>query len=1553
MIKKINIFLVLLLLLLSIGAVSASEDLNTTIASNNETIYDITTSQMDDSLSANVDVVDEGVLTSVSHTVTKSNYGDYFSRTGSFIPSSINEGDTLVFDGTFEKLTFSFSTPVNVVGSSSVNLKNCVFSFGSGASGSTVSNLKIANTLDYNYGIFLNNVTNCVVSNCYISNTGQSSYCICVANDARNNNVTDNTLNAYGETYGHGTRSTSPVLLCGAHYNYLANNYITCDDANAIYLSSFEGGPLKGGLSTYNLIYNNTIKYNVLPTSWSYGIQVMGGYNTIKSNKVIGSYRGICTQQPGNIIIDNQIINLTGADYNNLGYESGGEIGIVASYNSIVRNNSIINAKIISTGAGITALDNSVVENNYIEVSLQGKGVHPQGSNITIKNNTIITASGSGILYNTYANYLYILNNNITSQSGVCVLIEKVSNKKMPGFLTIVGNYLATSNKYAIDAAEANASSVNVIEGNIVEKGKGAIRTPEGSYDPSKPAYIFNGTVHNITPENYGEYINDNGGLSSDIKDGDILNFTGEFINKHIIFINSAIKITGNNPIFYNTTFRIISDGVWIENITIKNNKADRLNAWGVHVFRISGATIANCDIEVYDPNAAYAIYVVESTDVDVLNNKLFSSGNYLTYTLLAYGVEDCNFTNNTIYTVGTGQVHKFESGHNIDSSCLDGDSACLDGDSACLDGDSACLDGGSSCLDGDASCLDGNTIADGNHVLSEVYRTYGILMAYSSDNVVSKNKVNVTSKLNRTVSPFNSTNSIVGIDSYFNCQNNNFSENDVYVKANDNYIYGMGVLGYTTGHDAPEGQGAINNQFINNNIVLEGTYFVQGIVIGSSSKDTIISNNKVNIKSSNVAYAINLEMSQKSTIDKNTLTLNSDAVYGIEAFSSDQNTITNNKFEANGKQTYGFIFSNSNNNTIYKNTISTKGTGEQIGINLDSIPAGNAGIFLKSVSTGNLIEENTITSLKGYAIIVDDEAINNRIIKNKLDSEKGVGDDAINNTEDNFIEGNWKYTFKSRIDTKFTSNYLETLTISMTIDSGTVVKFFIGDNEIGTATSVNGKATLNYKLDESLTPTKYTIKAIASKKNYQEKEIKSNLVINKGNLDVLFEDVSVAYNEGKGTFTATVKNSLGEGVSGLDVKFYIYSEGMYVPLVSTTTDGTGVATSVTDLAYGLGDYVISANVSDTGKIKKFNSINKKANLIINNAGIKLMFDDVSANRLSKVTFTATVSDAHNDGVSGLNVKFYKANELIGSALSDENGVASLVIDNISYDVGDYVISANVSGNVIDSISKQANLKVSAAQISIKLYSNVYSNGVLAKLMDTNGNPLSDREIMVKVGDIEYNATTDSNGNIRMPNIGHGRYIINIVFAGDDIYKAKKISYSATVIPAIVDNDDYSVYQGGSVDYKVRVVGSDGKYVGANKKVILNVGDASYELSTDKNGYVSKSLKFNSTGSYEVSCEFNGDKVSNMIIVKSIIIGNDIHQNKAKVTNFSVKIVNSATGEALANEEVLFKLNGIFYSALSDKNGIATISFTNLDIGKYAIYSEYCGSTIKNIIQIK
>ena len=363
MVKKINILLVLLLLFISVSAVSAADNLNETMVSSDETIDDLSIS--DDVIS---DDTGKEVLSSVSHTVNKSNYNSYFNSGGKLFASSVNDGDTINIDGAFSGKNFIFEKQVNVVGTDSNSLENCVFTFNSKASGSIVSNLNINNNKDYNYGVFLNGASNCLITGCTIQNTGASAYTICVANNANYNNVTNNKLTTYGITYGHGTRSTPPLILSGAHYNYIANNDIQCDDANAIYLSSYSGGPLNGGNSNFNIIYNNTIKYNVLPTSWSFGIQIMGTDNKIDSNTVIGGYRGVSTSGSRNTIVNNKIINITGADFNNPGVVSGGETAIVASSYSIVANNSVLNARVSSTNSGISVLDHSIVENNTIQV---------------------------------------------------------------------------------------------------------------------------------------------------------------------------------------------------------------------------------------------------------------------------------------------------------------------------------------------------------------------------------------------------------------------------------------------------------------------------------------------------------------------------------------------------------------------------------------------------------------------------------------------------------------------------------------------------------------------------------------------------------------------------------------------------------------------------------------------------------------------------------------------------------------------------------------------------------------------------------------------------------------------------------------------------------------------------------------------------------------------------------------------------------------------------------------------------------------------------------
>ena len=1509
MIKKLNILVLLLVILLSIGVVSASEDVNMADDNSNADILEI--SDVDDSITGNTEPA--------SHTITQDNYGNYFDNGGNLINSSVNSGDTLNFKGSISNLNLTIDKKVNIVGTSS-NLKNLKITLLSGASGSSISNLNIENTKNEIYGIFLNSASYCTIKDCNIVNTGKSSYCICLANGADYNNVTANDLKTYGVTYGHNQRSTPALLLSGSHNNFIADNRVEVDDANGIYLSDYAGGPLNGGFSNYNTIFNNTVHYNVLPTSWSYGIQVMGRNNVIDSNTVIGGYRGVSTASEGNIITNNMIVNVTGADYNHPGVESGGEYGIVASYSSYVANNTVIGAKIISTGAGISALDNAIVENNWVSVTLKGRGIVAGGSNVIIRNNVVFTDSGSGIYETGDDTGLYVENNNITSVSGVGVLIEQLSQKRMPKNVTVVNNIISTGNKYAIDAAGVQANT-SVIDHSNQIIGGGLINSPAGVIDTSKPIYVFDGITHTITPENIRNYINDNGGLTSEISNHDILNFEGTFSNE-VIYITKAVKITGKNPVFYNSTFKVTSGGVWIENLTILNNEAERVNAWGIFLNQASGVIIKNNKITVIDPKAAYAIYVLQSNYIEVTDNVLSSEGDYLTFTLLSYACEDCVFANNTINTKGTGEVYKFSPEKCIDgnelvingkSYCLDGNELVIDGKSYCLDGgefsidgvkycidgnefvingtsycldgsefsvngvkycidgnefvidgtsycldgnelsidgvkysftdnklvvngteycldgeeviidgirycldgnefsiggnvycldgnelvingNSYCLDGGELVIDGNSYCLDGNELVingttycvdgseycmDGAHVVAEIYQTYGILLLYSSNNVISGNDVNVTSKLSEqqsTKGNESSQNSIVGIDVYYNSHNNTLSNNNVFVKSNDNYIYGMGVLGYFTGHNSPEGQGATNNSFISNHITLEGVYCVEGIIIGDECEGTTVENNVLNLESDAVVYGIYFELSQKSNVKGNNLTLTSQAVYGIEGYNSNDNAIFENVIDANAKAAYGIIFLNGNRNVVSENVVSTNADGNEITVPiLDAIAPGNAGIYLMANSTDNRINDNVVKSTKGHAVVLDESAVDNVVADNYLESEKGVANKAVSNSNNNNVSDNYLYIATASAE-DVNADYMGIGLFKLTFDKemdGAVVKFYDADGNLFNQSTVsNGVATASYKFDSTYTPAQYLFSAKVSKEDYKSSDFDFNVFISNANLKITVADVTIAQGD-KGNLIAIVTDEFGNPMKGVPVQFSR----------------------------------------------------------INSAG--------------------------------------RATPLGSAEITDSNGIAT----------HEYTAELSLTAATYDVLSE--------------VKSTGYFNG----------------------------ANTTSKMTVK-----------------------EKITF--------VGAKNYNVYYGNTVTYKIQIKDANTKSILTGKAVTFQInGKTKKTVNTDKNGYASYAVKL-SPGSYTITAVCNGYSISKKITFKPTLTAKDVSKKKAKTTKFTVKVVDKK-GKVVKNKKVTFKLKNKKYTAKTNNKGVATLTIKNLNVGKYTITSSYGGCTISNKITIK
>ncbi len=846
------------------------------------------------------------------------------------------------------------------------------------ASGSNVSNIHIYHTEWYGMGITLNGSTNTHIFNNRIECTEHGGVALTLLPGSNNNLIENNILNTT-ETSWDAFHET--VAIFAANYNTIQNNIIYCADDNGIYSSIY--GRSGGVKSTNNKVINNTVICQVdEPSAWNYGIQLMGDNNLIENNTVLNCFRGISTTSGENNIIKNNIVSNT-----------IGDMAIYSTTNSLIENNTINNC---AAEVGIYTGYNTTVKNNNVQTTGTSKGITIGGGNNQIINNNINTTSAQAIYaIGSYSNIL-IDNNNITTTNGIPIQFKKQSSKKYVSDTTITNNNIQTNSKVIIDAAESKLPFTQT--NNIYPEG-GVIIPPTDS-NTSTNGTGFNGKTYNITPENYDEFFDSTGIIRPNkLTDGDTAYFTGDFNNK-ILTINKRIKITGDNPTFTNTTFRILETGCLIENLTINN---EGTNQWGIYVSTANNITIQNNKINVTDTNTAYAIYILDSENSIIKDNILTSSGDYLTYTVLGYEVNNLNITNNKINTIATGEYYNFSS-----SQCIDG-------------------------------------VRD----VPEIYRTYGILTIYASNTNINNNNVTATSKITKT--DLDSTNSIVGIDIYYEAYNNTVNNNIVNINAKDSYLYGVGVLGSEMGSTTTK---ADNNKFQNNIININGTYFATGIIAGDESYNTLMKNNTINLKAEEFTYGLTFEQSQNTQAEYNTINSQANANYLIELFQSSNNNINNNNLYATGTNSYGIAGLQSSNNIIKNNNITayqSTNTSPAIIRHSDTIKPGTNGIYFTSESTDNTITENKIITNATYTInLINSTA---KVYNNQLKSENYTGDNSVNPNNENVYNN-------TGIDDKNTNLHLNPL-----------VKAYGTDDKLtGTLTDGQGKALIGHHVSVTLT---------------------------------------------------------------------------------------------------------------------------------------------------------------------------------------------------------------------------------------------------------------------------------------------------------------------------------------------------------------------------------------------------------------------------------------------------------------------------------------------------
>lgn len=792
---------------------------------------------------------------------TENMYSTYFNGSGNIISGKLKSGDTLDFSGKFTNKTFIINIPLTLTSSDrTAKFVDSNFKFVSGADGTNVSYLDAKTSVTYKPIFDANNVNYLTFSNNILFSSASKSFPIIFKN-VNNSNIFYNNV----QSTSYSTNPPSAIVLSNVCYNNISSNNVVTNDSNGIYLDSAYTIP--GAFNAYNYIFNNTV-HNLrgiewaldgngkvpMPSSFAYGIQVMGPYNEIINNTVYNIYRGISVTAL-NEIVGNTIYNIHGVSSIGNTVEEGGDYAIYAAANSIVVNNIISNCIFKNSGtAAISVGTNSTVMNNIIKNN-EGVSISVFGSNVDIKDNEIDISTNHGIYaYNGNNNItnVTIANNIIKSLDSPSIYLQKTKRDVYPQDFIIENNTIYTLNQ--------NPIYVDEVCTNIVVNNNDIISN-----------------VHYINESNFFNFFTNEMYLNNNVTENDTLIFVGTFNNKGKIYINDKVNIRGVDAKFFDTTFIIINNDVSIEDIEISNpNKNNVLKSWGIQLKDVENVTVKNCRISIYDPDCAYAIYLLNSSNCNIINNNLEAKGNYLTAAILSFNSRNILIDGNTLKSIGTGEKYLCNN-----QSCLDGYlSICADG---CVDGcTDGCIDG---CTDGEGSSTDLDGVYPGTHIVKNIFKTYGFLMVHPTNITFTNNKVDVTSSLEPNYDLNESCNAIGGVFIQYGGFNNTISNNEISLDSNDPIAYGIGIVGATANSTA---EGSKNNTFSNNNVSIKSLYHAVGISLGYKAIESNIINNNFKI------YAV-----QVHNILNNT---------GVE---EDNNILDNNNFDVTNRHNTVLIVSN------------------------------------------------------------------------------------------------------------------------------------------------------------------------------------------------------------------------------------------------------------------------------------------------------------------------------------------------------------------------------------------------------------------------------------------------------------------------------------------------------------------------------------------------------------------------------------------------------------------------------------------------------------------
>ena len=132
----------------------------------------------------------------------------------------------------------------------------------------------------------------------------------------------------------------------------------------------------------------------------------------------------------------------------------------------------------------------------------------------------------------------------------------------------------------------------------------------------------------------------------------------------------------------------------------------------------------------------------------------------------------------------------------------------------------------------------------------------------------------------------------------------------------------------------------------------------------------------------------------------------------------------------------------------------------------------------------------------------------------------------------------------------------------------------------------------------------------------------------------------------------------------------------------------------------------------------------------------------------------------------------------------------------------------------------------------------------------------------------------------------------------------------------------------------------------------MNINGVFYTKITNEKGIATQNINL-LPGKYIITSTntATGESISNTIIVKPNMDQNtDLVKYYKNGTQYNVRALDGQ-GNPLANQEITFNINGVFYHRTTDENGMASLNI-RLNPGKYIITSIWNEYQIGNNITI-